>query len=54
MATPQKRYIVWQDFGTEGWMPNEFDTAKEAMLYIREGLSNAWVLTKQLAIYMEE
>lgn len=32
-----KPYLVWTDYGMEGWQPKGFDTKVEALAWIGEG-----------------
>lgn len=34
MARPIKRYVVWTDYGTEGWIPDEFDSKDQVEAFI--------------------
>ncbi len=32
-----KRYILWLNYGTEGWLPKDFDTLPEVFQAIQSG-----------------
>jgi hypothetical protein len=42
-------YIVWFDYGTEGWKPYAFDTWDEVMSEVRGGLFG-WIITRPVRI----
>lgn len=44
-------YIVWEDFGLEGWKPVSYDTAKEALTDTRY---QRFILTKALVFEVVE
>lgn len=37
-------YIVWENWGYEGWKPNSFDSIEAALSYHR--YNTEWILTK--------
>lgn len=50
-------YILWVDYGTEGWKPRSFDTAQEAIEEILTGAcigGEPVVLTKLLKVEVVE
>jgi hypothetical protein len=44
-------YIVWEDYGTEGWHPKSYTTPKEALLDARY---QRFILTKALVFEVVE
>jgi len=48
-------YILWTDYGCEGWQPSSFDTAEEAVREILiGGFGNPVVLTKLVNLEAKE
>ena len=45
-------YIVWMDYGYEGWKPDSYATLKEAVDAPKYG--NAWVMTKRVEYTVTE
>lgn len=39
----KKKYILWIDYGYEGWKPTGFDTLKEALEH--EKYTSNWIIT---------
>ena len=47
----EQPYIVWVDYGQEGWSPHGFPSEKAALEYVQYGaLSATWVLTRRMEI----
>ena len=45
-------YIVWVDYGSEGWSPYSFDTLEAALLC--ESYGSRKIITKQVKYKVEE
>ena len=49
-----KLYLLWVDYGSEGWFPYDFDTLEEMLAYIRDGVSGPFLTTKRLDLIIRE
>ena len=45
-------YIVWQDYGVEGWKPDSYETLEEAIK--AQKYRAHWVITKLVKYKIEE
>ena len=44
-------YIVWKNYGHDGWSPYEFKTLKECVDYIlKENYGSEWKITKEIVL----
>lgn len=39
-------YVIWIDYGVEGWKPHSFDTVREALEFNKN--SDNWILMKRV------
>ena len=49
---PKKEYILWVNYGTEGWGWQDFDTLKEALE--SEKFGHDWTITKRVDYEIKE
>jgi hypothetical protein len=49
-------FIVWVNYGTEGWSPSDdFETTDQVLDYIsRETYGHPYVITKRVAVTLQE
>ena len=50
-SRPTKPFVVWLDYGQDGWSWREYDTTQEAIEDLQRGGSESgWVLTRLVPI----
>ena len=52
MANPTKPYVIWIDYGSDGWSPEECASVQEVEDFVLHGESNGYpfVITKLLDV----
>lgn len=45
-------YIVWENYGYEGWKPTSFESITAALIYQR--YNSEWILTKPVTYEVKE
>jgi hypothetical protein len=43
-------FILWEDYGCEGWKPRSFDSIDQIPPFIQQGCLNRFVVTSMLAV----
>ena len=49
-----KPYLLWTDYGSEGWTYNEYATLEEVMQHIQSGISGPFIITRRLPLKVVE
>jgi hypothetical protein len=52
IKVPPKKYIVWLDYGCEGWKPNYFDTLEDCINC--ENYGQGMMITKNVNLLFSE
>jgi len=43
-------FLVWIDYGTEGWSPHGFDSLEDAVAFMQTASSESRVLTRRMVL----
>lgn len=46
---PKGPVILWLDYGSEGWVPFDFPTVKDALEAPERGWCTNWIITRPVA-----
>jgi hypothetical protein len=54
MKTWNKKYVIWIDYGHDGWAPDEFDSLEECVDYARQMCAREYTITTPVKIEIKE
>lgn len=47
------KYTIWQNFGLEGWKPEEFNDAESALKAIKAGILVPFRITQEVSLCLK-
>jgi len=53
-ATADKPFVVWTDYGLEGWKPRGFEELRDALDFMQGGTTFKVVLTRRMRLQADD